>query len=549
MRKKIYLFFVLLIAVISVNAQDGCCDEANNLLTNGNFDAATCGGNFAFQNNCVPNWSATGGSPSLAGFGTNPNAWMWSYDKKGEAISGGMNFRRGITYNICFRIQTDDRNTGDPNVANNATVNLVATNNAGNVTATPNGQIIFQDTMGSYLNTWTTINVQFTPNADYAQLWVFPFMEQQTNGVSQAEMNIDDIVISMASETVPDFTMKREYCEDEPITPLTIPSDPMSYRWLIHEVNSGGNILRHATLGVSGNITFIDFRSLWNGYQIGKQYTVTLEYWDNCGNKHTLTREFTIIAREVHTSCVNLACGEPFDVNALNFPDLCGGEVISIEDLVNRVFYVTGTPIMLKESTVLKLTYECCELFLCVNVAKEEEVQIKDFCPNDKGILHMEACGGGDGYYNYIINGEEESSTESTRIVDYVPGGEYSVTFVSETGCKCTVIYRLNCDTKDPGTFEKSNTNENSLEKPSSFVIHPNPSDGNYSITSNLSNVSNEKTYKIRITDISGKSILKKDAIPLETTYNLNISKYTAGIYFLTIKVGAKTEVKKLIKK
>ncbi|AXG71590.1 hypothetical protein KORDIASMS9_03847 [Kordia sp. SMS9] len=547
--KKLLLFVALLAATSVLYAQEICCDPDNNLLTNGNFNAATCGGNGAF-NNCVPGWTSEAGSPSIHSFSSNPNAWMWSYAGGGEAISGGMNFQSGVTYNICFRLRTDDKNSGDPNVANNATVNLVATNNPGAITANPNGHVIFQQTMGQYLNTWTNISIQFTPNANYSRLWIFPFMQQNSNGVSQAEMDIDDIVISVATPT-PNFTMQDEYCDDEPILPIAVPSGLYSYRWLIHEVNPSGNILRHATLGISGSVSLTDFRNLWNGFQAGKTYTVTFEYYDNCGNRFTVVRQFTITEREVHTSCVDLACGEVFDPNTISFPGLCEGNINSIDDLVNQVSYAPTSPIVFQKSTVLKLTYDCCELFLCVNVAKEDEVQIKEVCPSDDGTILMEACGGTDGYYSYIINGLGESSTDASRVVEYVPGGEYSVTYISDTGCRCTVIYKIVCDEwvrTEKKDSEQRNELKDTSEKPSNFVIYPNPSNGNYSIQPSFQTSVKEKTYEISIANIAGKSIFTKSTISLERAYHLDISKYTAGVYFLTIKVGNTTEVKKLIK-
>ncbi|WP_046755774.1 T9SS type A sorting domain-containing protein [Kordia jejudonensis] len=545
--KKLFLSIIFLASFGVANAQEICCDPNNNLITNGNFNAATCGGNNAFSNNCVPGWANEGGTASISNFPSNSNAWMWSYGGGGEAISAPMNFQRGVTYNICFRIRTDDRNSGDPNVANNAIVNLIATNNAGPVTPNPSGDPIFQNTMGAYLNTWTNINVQFTPDNNYSRLWIFPYMANPSNGVSQAEMNIDDVVISLANVT-PIFTMKDEYCEDDPILPIAVPSGLMSYRWLIHDVTNGGNVLKHATLGISGNVNLIDFRSLWNGFQAGRTYTVTFEYWDACGIKHIIKRKFNITKKEVHTSCVDLACGEPFDPNTISFPDTCEGDIVGIEDLVSQVSYLPTAPIYFQENTVLKVIYECCELFLCVNVTKEDEVIIKEVCPEEEGRIVMEACGGTDGYYSYIINGVGESSTQSSQVVDYVPGGEYSVTFISETGCSCTVIYKVVCDEWARTEKKASDQLNGTSEKPSNFVIYPNPSNGNYSIQPNFKTAVNEKAYEITITNIAGKSIFTKETIPLNRSYHLDITNYTAGIYFLKITVGNTTEVKKLIK-
>jgi hypothetical protein len=166
MKKKLFLLCSIIFANISVSAQNDCCDETQNLLANGDFNTIVCTSTNIFASNCVPNWSRAGGTPSITNSAINPNAWMWSANGVGEAIAGRVNFEQGVTYNICFRVETGDRNTNDPNVANNSTINLVATNNPGSVTATPNGQIVFQDIMVSYLYNWTTVTVQFTPNSD-----------------------------------------------------------------------------------------------------------------------------------------------------------------------------------------------------------------------------------------------------------------------------------------------------------------------------------------------------------------------------------------------
>lgn len=171
-----------------------CSSCPNNILINGNFDAASCGGNGAFNNNCVPNWIDLQHTPSIDNFPADPYAWMWSYGNFGEAIAANFNFVAGTQYTVSFRIRTDDMNTGCSIVANTATVNLVATNNAGVVTSTPNGDIIFNGLMGQFLYNWSNVTVTFTPSANFSQLWVFPYMLLD-NGICQAEMSIDDICI------------------------------------------------------------------------------------------------------------------------------------------------------------------------------------------------------------------------------------------------------------------------------------------------------------------------------------------------------------------
>jgi hypothetical protein len=522
-------------------AQEICCDASNNLITNGTFDPSCTWNSNPFLQGCVPGWTAEDGTPSLPNSTTNPYVWMWSHSNNGEAIATSMNFQQGVTYNVCFRIRTEDNGTGDPNVLNNATVNLIATNNPGNITGNPNGQIILQNPIGTYLNTWTSISMQFTPNANYSNLWIFPYMEDLSDGTSQAEMEIDDIVISRV-KTTPIFTMKDTYCDDEPIFPITAQSSGQPYKWLIHEVGIGENIVKYDSGWLTGTVSAVDFTTLWSGFEAGKEYTITLQYRDDCGRQFKIKHQFIIKERQRFTSCIDLSCGETFDPNTIRFPGLCEGDIVDIEDLVNQVYYEPSTHISFEENTVLRLYYECCEILVCVNVAKGEETQIKEICPTQEGFL-MEACGGTNGFYYYIVNGFGESSTEPTKWVEYVPGGEYSVTFISDTGCTCKVIYKFICDEIIP-----TDTKDSATKQSSNFTIYPNPSNGNYSIKPNFSATTGKSTYEISITNIAGKSILSKKSIPLGTTYHLNISEYTAGIYFLNITSGNTKEVKKLIK-
>ncbi|MFK7748720.1 MAG: zinc-dependent metalloprotease [Kordia sp.] len=257
---------------------ENCCDEENNMLTNGNFDDASCTGSTAFGQGCVTGWNVEDGSPSL--HGVNRHAWMWSYGGNGEAIETSFAFEEGVTYDICFSLRTGDRNTGDPNVANNATVNLVATNNPGVVTGTPNGQIVFQNTMGDYLNNWQNVTIQFTPDANYGHLWIFPFMADASDGTSQSEMSIDNIVISNC-------------CNDEPeIVPYwQHPSCPevvcTADQWPIHVKSSdGSNIINgNGVTVVWDNLdTAVNENDIqdWIFASAGETWQATITYPNGC---------------------------------------------------------------------------------------------------------------------------------------------------------------------------------------------------------------------------------------------------------------------------
>ncbi len=190
-------FLSIAIVIISSNI-------LNAQLINGDFSNFCQTGN-AFQiNNCVENWRNSHGTPTLSNAG-NGSAWMWSYNGNGEGIVANFNFDPCNVYEITFRVRADDKDSNDPNVANTATINLEAANGVpqGTGFAFPNvnnTQVIFSDLMGAYLNTGTTVTVTFAPQNLYSELWIYPFMQANSDGVSQAEMLIDDIHIHIVSE-------------------------------------------------------------------------------------------------------------------------------------------------------------------------------------------------------------------------------------------------------------------------------------------------------------------------------------------------------------
>ena len=197
MKKKFLLFFSLLFSVSLSFGQ----------LQNGNFENGIPGGS-AFAQGNVANWTRSHGTPTLMNSSTQ-FAWMWSYDigangsPNGEGILTNFNFAANQTYQITYRIRT--RDFGNQAIRNNATVNILAANgvpsnnssvipNATNSQAIPNqANNAFNDYQD---DTWTNVNLCFTPNQNYTQLWIYPSMTIGAQGGNQAEMSIDDITIN-----------------------------------------------------------------------------------------------------------------------------------------------------------------------------------------------------------------------------------------------------------------------------------------------------------------------------------------------------------------
>ncbi len=81
--------------------------------------------------------------------------------------------------------------------------------------------------------------------------------------------------------------------------------------------------------------------------------------------------------------------------------------------------------------------------------------------------------------------------------------------------------------------------------KASTFSVYPNPSKGVFKINTNTANV-----FNFNIFDVTGKLILQKQNVkPVNKEYEINLEGYATGVYFLHLKSGSNTVVKKLILK
>lgn len=201
-RQATLMLFAIMFNSFNSTAQDTTCPD--NLLINGEFNA-TCSN---FNTTCLQNWSVAGGSPQIFGLPSSPYAWMWSTQGTGEAISGGFNFVTGVTYDISFRVRATDGNVSCENTGITSIINVMASNSPGGVTASPNGEVIFQSNSGPYLGGWSTVSVQFTPTVNASNIWIFPY---QAANNCRIDLSIDDICITEANSISEDGA----FCCDE----------------------------------------------------------------------------------------------------------------------------------------------------------------------------------------------------------------------------------------------------------------------------------------------------------------------------------------------
>ncbi|MES2748523.1 MAG: T9SS type A sorting domain-containing protein [Bacteroidota bacterium] len=79
------------------------------------------------------------------------------------------------------------------------------------------------------------------------------------------------------------------------------------------------------------------------------------------------------------------------------------------------------------------------------------------------------------------------------------------------------------------------------FEGTSKFTVYPNPANNNVTIS-----VTDIESYKLSVTDLSGKVIMVKSLSGIENT--LDISSLSSGAYFFTLNADNKTETVKIIK-
>ena len=95
---------------------------------------------------------------------------------------------------------------------------------------------------------------------------------------------------------------------------------------------------------------------------------------------------------------------------------------------------------------------------------------------------------------------------------------------------------------------DESLTSQNELENDVQFTVYPNPTSGNINIKINLKETSD---IEISILDISGKvieTVYQKGNQLGNKNLNHDINSIAKGFYFVQLKTGDKTFVKKIIK-
>jgi PKD repeat protein len=206
-------------------SQTVLCNNPPSCVANSDLNVTNATGDMNSNiNTNVANWFVSHGSPSIVNnsspVGVNQRSiLMWSRSNLGEGIYTCYNFRAGVTYQVCYWVvNTTPANTGWLNVvaANGMNANFFpgfpVSNNVPNTT---NRQII--DVLPGNNPQWTLRTVEFTPNRDYTQLWLYPNMPNPANTPNdQYDIVVDNISVSVIpSIDLVNETIGTSFCNKE----------------------------------------------------------------------------------------------------------------------------------------------------------------------------------------------------------------------------------------------------------------------------------------------------------------------------------------------
>ncbi|HYG14404.1 MAG TPA: PKD domain-containing protein [Bacteroidia bacterium] len=192
--------FKMLVAVIffygtTANASAQNCTDAPNCIANPTMIASQ-GGDLNAGGTTMNDWWRSHGSPSVgigSGATGSNSIWMWSYESKGEGVFSCYNFQQGVDYRICFWV----KNTGTLNLGNlNVKAATGLTQGSSTAIPTPATSQNIHTSWG-YNTTWTQVVVDYTPDANYNQLWFYPFWSgiSADHGYRQYELVISDVYV------------------------------------------------------------------------------------------------------------------------------------------------------------------------------------------------------------------------------------------------------------------------------------------------------------------------------------------------------------------
>ena len=144
----------------------------------------------------VPGWSSSHGTPTLFGMGTSYRMWMWSHSGMGEGIFADATFTKNTHYHASMWVRTNPE-------THPGSFYVKLANGLHQSTSLKPPSVASQQTVytgGMVFTNATVVTFNFTADADFSQLWIYPNWTG-TDQMSQAELSVDNVVVCNAAST------------------------------------------------------------------------------------------------------------------------------------------------------------------------------------------------------------------------------------------------------------------------------------------------------------------------------------------------------------
>lgn len=190
------MVFALIIGT-SNSASAQACTSPPDCITNPTM-VATSGGDLNPGSTTMNGWFRSHGSPTVGignGVGGTNSIWMWSYSSIGEGVYSCFDFRQGRTYQICLWVRnTNGISAGNLNIFAATGLTQPTYSGGGGTIPTPTTSQLIDNSHTNNTN-WTQLVINYTPNANYNQLWIYPFMSSGPISGQQYELRISQVNI------------------------------------------------------------------------------------------------------------------------------------------------------------------------------------------------------------------------------------------------------------------------------------------------------------------------------------------------------------------
>ena len=171
----------------------------SSLLTNPSFDTLNGSSYDGFSGGNVVGWAASHGTPSLrGGFHGAYSAFMWSHSGKGDGVVTNASFTSGVQYRVTMWVQTNNPNGNIYVRIANGVPDGTTTSTA--LPSVSSAQTVYTNTL--VFTTAQEITFDFTANANYAQMWFYPFFSAW-GSKEYGDFSIDNVRVCEMTTAAP----------------------------------------------------------------------------------------------------------------------------------------------------------------------------------------------------------------------------------------------------------------------------------------------------------------------------------------------------------